>query len=145
MKQEKALELFNSELNCAQSVFSVYAEDLHLDPSIAENMACGFGAGMGKLQKTCGAVTGSFMVLSMYNSQKTGNKKEQRNRTYAMIQTFHQKFEKIHQTSECKRLTNCDLNTPEGQKYAIENNVFGTICEKCITDSIEILNELMTE
>lgn len=145
MKQEKALELFDSELNCAQSVFVAYAEDLRLDPSVAERVACGFGGGMGRLQQTCGAVTGSFMVLSMYNSQRHADPQERKKSTYAMIQSFHRKFIEIHQSSSCKSLLNCDLNTPEGQEYMKENKLSDKVCKKCIVDSVHILNEMMAE
>lgn len=69
-KAEKAIAYFNSGLNCAQSVFTAYAEEFNIDPELAISISCGFGGGMGRLQETCGAVTGAFMVLGMHNCQK---------------------------------------------------------------------------
>jgi C_GCAxxG_C_C family probable redox protein len=59
-KEDKAIGLFKSGLNCAQSVLTAYAEELDFDKNLALSISCGFGGGMGRLQETCGAVTGSF-------------------------------------------------------------------------------------
>ncbi len=143
MKEQTAKKLFRSGLNCAQTVLAAYAGDFKLDADMAQSISCGFGAGMGKLQKTCGAVTGSFMVLGLYNSQKYQENQERKEKTSTMIQSFSDKFLSAYGTMECRELLNCDLKTDEGRKYANENNLFGSVCEKCIVDSVKILNELM--
>lgn len=145
MKEKIALDLFNSGLNCAQAVLTSFSEDLHLDPAVAKSISCGFGGGMGRLQETCGAVTGSFMVLGMYNCQKYMDNILRKDNTYSMIQSFSDRFVSVHGTINCKKLLNCDLKTEEGRRFAKENNFFETICEKCITDSIKILEDLITE
>jgi hypothetical protein len=35
-----------------------------------------------------------------------------------------------------------DLRTEEGHAYAVENQLFQKICEKCIVDSVRIVEEL---
>lgn len=65
--EEKAIVSFKAGLNCAQAVLTAYADDLSFDNNLALSVSCGFGGGMGRLQQTCGAVTGSFMVLGIYN------------------------------------------------------------------------------
>ncbi|MBP1672763.1 MAG: hypothetical protein H6Q25_578 [Bacteroidetes bacterium] len=145
MKEKIALDLFKSGLNCAQAVLTTFSEDLHLDSGIAKSVSIGFGGGMGRLQETCGAVTGSFMVLGIYNCQKYADNKIRKDHTYSMIQSFSDRFVSLHGTINCKRLLNCDLKTEKGQRFAKENNLFETICEKCITDSITILEDLMKE
>lgn len=69
-REEKAIEPFRAGLNCAQAVLAAYSDDLNFDKNLALNISCGFGGGMGRIQETCGAVTGSFMVLSIYNGKK---------------------------------------------------------------------------
>ena len=68
--EEKAIESFRSGLNCSQAVVTAYSEQLNYDDKLALSISCGFGGGMGRLQETCGAVTGSFMVLGIYNCNK---------------------------------------------------------------------------
>ena len=47
--------------------------------------------------------------------------------------------------TDCIDLLKCDLRSEEGQRYAKENNLFETVCEKCITDSVNIVNELLED
>jgi C_GCAxxG_C_C family probable redox protein len=142
-KKTKAIEAFRSGLNCSQSVLFAYTDDLNLDKKAALSIACGFGAGMGRLQETCGAVTGSFMVLSVYTCNKYTENADRKNTSYELIRDFNEMFTAMHDSAKCRDIINCNLLTEEGRKYAADNNVFATICEKCITDSIEILDELM--
>jgi len=139
----KAIESFKNGLNCAQSVVLSYSEMLNIDKEMALGMACGFGAGMGRLQETCGAVTGSYMVLGVYNCSKFGDNKERKGRTYAMVQDFSNRFINIYGTTNCMKLLGCDLKTEEGQLFASENNLFETVCERCISDSVTILNDML--
>jgi len=60
---ENAIRIFRGNFNCVQSVFSVYAQDFKNEEADARRIASGFGAGMGVLQKTCGAVTGGIMAI----------------------------------------------------------------------------------
>lgn len=144
-KTEKAIRSFRSGLNCSQSVLNAYSDEMFIDNEFALSVSCGFGGGMGRLQETCGAVTGSFMVLGIYNSKKFADNKIRKEQTYAMIQKFSKKFKSIHSVMDCKTLMNCDLNTDEGQRYVVENNLHERVCEKCIADSIGIIEEMIEE
>jgi len=137
--QEKAINLFNSGFNCSQSVFSACSDYLNLDNKIALSVACGFGAGMGRLQGTCGAVTGAYMVLGVYCSNKFMDNRERKEKSYLMIQDFNRRFIEKHNTTECKTLINCNLRTEEGQKKFHLDNLSETVCEICIKDSIQFL------
>lgn len=141
--EEKAINSFKSGLNCSQAVLSAYSDKLNFDNNLALSVACGFGGGMGRLQLTCGAVTGSYMVLGVYNCNKFADNIERKEKTYSMVQKFSEKFKKINGTTDCISLLNCDLKTEEGHRYAKDNNLFETVCEKCISDSISIINELI--
>ncbi len=142
LKIEKAIRSFNADLNCAQSVMTAYMEEFNIDPEIALSVSCGFGGGMGRLQETCGAVTGAFMVLGIHNCKRYTDNKDRKEKTYAMIQKFSDKFISLHGTMDCRLLLNCDLRTEEGQRYAEDNKLHETICEKCVSDSIRIIEEL---
>jgi len=145
LKAEKAIRSFNADLNCAQSVMTAYMEEYNIDPEIALSVSCGFGGGMGKLQETCGAVTGAFMVLGIHNSKRYSDNKDRKEKTYAMIQEFSDKFKSLHGTMNCRLLLNCDLRTEEGQRYVQDNKLHETVCEKCVSDSIRIIEELKSQ
>jgi C_GCAxxG_C_C family probable redox protein len=141
--ETNAINLLRSGFNCAQAVLVSYNEKLNFDQKLALSIACGFGGGMGRLQETCGVVTGAFMVLGIYNSAKYTDNKDRKAKTYKMVRDFNENFLALHHSTKCKSLLNCDLNTPEGQQYMKEHNLHETVCEKCVSSSIKILEELM--
>jgi hypothetical protein len=63
-KIEQAVAYFKEGFSCSQAIVAAYAPSLGLDRDTALKIASGFGGGMGRLAETCGAVTGSFMVLA---------------------------------------------------------------------------------
>jgi C_GCAxxG_C_C family probable redox protein len=140
---DKAITNFRSGLNCAQSVLTAYTDDMHVDNNLAISIACGFGGGMGRLQETCGAVTGAFMVMGIYNCKKYSDNKDRKEKTYTMVQEFSMRFKEIHGTLDCKTLLKCDLKTEEGHQYMKDNRLSEVVCEKCIADSIRILDDLI--
>lgn len=140
--EQKAIYFFRGGKNCAQSVLSTYAERFKFDTELAISLTSGFGAGMGRLQETCGAVTGAFMVIGLHNSKIHRDNSSLKEASMLMIQEFTQKFIEKNGTINCKSLIKCDLNTDEGQKYFADNKIADTICSKCISDSIRIINEL---
>jgi C_GCAxxG_C_C family probable redox protein len=141
--QDKALATFASGLNCAQAVLTTYCGTLNVDETLAQGIACGFGGGMARMQETCGAVTGAFMVISLYNAPKYAEISEQKKQTYAMIREFSRRFTEIHGTKNCRLLLGCDLNTEEGHEYFKKNNLTSTVCCKCIADSVSLLDEFI--
>lgn len=142
-KVEIAVESFRSDLNCAQSVVSVYAEEMNFDRNLALSISCGFGGGMGRLQETCGAVTGAYMILGISACKKYTDYKLRKEVTYTAIQEFSEKFREIHGTLNCRELINCDLKTEEGHSFLKKNNLSENVCEKCILDAIRLTEEII--
>lgn len=142
-RKNKAINTFRSGHNCAQAVLTSFSDKTAIEDNLATNISSGFGGGMGKLQLTCGAVTGSFMVIGMHCGKMYDDNGDKKSKSYAMIKEFSKKFTDIHGTLECKGLVKYDLNTPEGEQGAKGNKVFELICEKCISDSVEIVEGLI--
>lgn len=141
-KSEIAVEKFNSILcynNCAQSVFSVFAEDLGLDKETAVKIATGFGAGMGRMQSVCGAVSGAILAISL----KYGNDMEN---TYKITRDFIQKFKETTTAVECMDLLDgCNLLTEKGQTFFKVNELKQKKCSEYVRLSCEILEEIINE
>jgi len=83
------------------------------------------------------------MALGIYNSQKYSDNKEGRDKTNLMIQEFSVDFKSIHGSMDCKSLLNCDFKTEEGEAYFKDNNLKKNVCEKCMADSIRIVEGLI--
>lgn len=143
--EEKAIHSFYNGMNCAQSVLTAYAEYFKFDANMALAVTNGFGGGMGKMQKTCGVVTGSFMALGIYNSNKHQNNLDARNATNKMIQQFTVDFIALHGSLDCKAILNCDFKTEEGEKQFVDSDMKKNICSKCISNSIQLVAELTKE
>jgi C_GCAxxG_C_C family probable redox protein len=141
----RTIEAFRSGLNCAQAVVGAFAEDLGYDRETAHRMAAGFGGGMGRLQATCGVVTGAFMVIGLYNSGLSDENRDRKENSYTMVREFHQKFLEIHGSALCSDLIEVDLMTEEGRKQAHEHRVHQTICENCLATSIRLLEVMVND
>ena len=53
------------KMNCAQTVVTSFSEELGIERDLAFKIAMGFGGGMGRTARTCGAVTGAYIVLGL--------------------------------------------------------------------------------
>lgn len=142
-KISKANALHKSGYNCAQSVVAAFEDELSIDKDLAMTMSVGFGGGMGRMQEKCGAVTGAFMVLGVFNGKKFKDNVDLKNETYSMIQKFDQKFASVHQSTNCMELLKWDIKTAEGFQAARDNGLFESVCDKCIADAIRIVEELV--
>jgi C_GCAxxG_C_C family probable redox protein len=142
-KDELAVESFRSGLNCSQSVVMAYAEEMNFDRNLALSISCGFGGGMGRLQETCGAATGAFMVMGIHYCRMYSDNKERKETTYAAIQKFSKEFTVLHGTMNCMELINVDLKTEDGHRILKESNLSENVCEKCILDSIKITENIL--
>jgi len=128
-----------SQVNCAQTVFSLYAKDLGIDEEMALKISSGFGGGMA-CAETCGAVTGSYMVIGMKHGHSTSDP-EAKAATKQKIQLFNEKFKAAHGSLICKELTGYDISTPDGAVAASEEGVFANLCPGFIKTACNIINE----
>lgn len=130
-------ERFPESFNCAQTVFSLYAEELGLDERTALRIASGFAGGMA-CAETCGAATGSYMVIGLKHGYhiSDANAKAQ---TKEKILLFNEKFKAAHGSLLCKELTGYNIATPEGHAAATKEDVFHRLCPQYIKTACEIL------
>ena len=142
-KSEKAANVFNSGFNCAQSVLSSFIEETGLNRDMALRITAGLGGGMGRMQHTCGAVTGACLVIgALCGSEDAGNE-ESREKTIGLTRKFLSAFTDKHGSVNCKELIGYDLNSEEELMEAGENKVFETKCAAFVKTAVALLeNEL---
>ena len=104
-RAEKAEALFLSGCNCAQAVFTAFADEFGMDETLAKRLACGLGGGVGRMREVCGAVTGATLVLGMrHGPDKTD--------VYPLVQDFCAKFKAECDSIVCRELlANTDATT----------------------------------
>jgi C_GCAxxG_C_C family probable redox protein len=142
-KAEEAKKQFEKGFLCAPAVLSTYSEQLGLEKTLALKIACGFGAGIGRMGRTCGAVTGAVMVIGLKHGQVNLADVESREKTYTLVKEFVDSFTALHGSIECRELIGYDLSDSGELKLARENGVFQNKCPSFVYDSARILEDVL--
>jgi C_GCAxxG_C_C family probable redox protein len=142
-KTEQAAVLFKEGFSCSQAVFAAFSEDHGLDRDTSLKLAQAFGGGMAHLGEACGAVTGAFMLIGLKYGRTKADDLEARDRTYAKMRQFAERFKALHCSIQCRCLLGLDLGTEEGMRLAREKNLFQTLCVKYVQDAATIVEEIL--
>ena len=143
-RSEQAVAKFVSGYNCAQSVLFAFCDDVGLDKDKALKIACGFGAGMGRKEEVCGAVTGGIMVIGAKHGRGENDTQKETEMTYVKTRELMNQFSKRYGSYICRQLLNgCDLSNDEGHKMYLENDYRNKICKPCVKSVVEILEEII--
>lgn len=119
--------------NCAQIVLCSYAEELGIDEETLFRISEGFGAGMGGMMQTCGAVTAMFMALGLANSSGDLQACDTKTQTMKKVRELAAEFEKKNGSIVCRELKGIDTG-----------KVLRS-CDGCIEDGIRILGEYLLD
>ncbi|WP_462415422.1 C-GCAxxG-C-C family protein [Eubacterium ramulus] len=119
--------------NCAQIVLCSYAEELGIDEETLFRNSEGFGAGMGGMMQTCGAVTAMFMALGLANSSGDLQACDTKTQTMKKVRELAAEFEKKNGSIVCRELKGIDTG-----------KVLRS-CDGCIEDGIRILGEYLLD
>ena len=138
-RKQVAKEKFLKGFNCSQAVFVSFAKEVGLKEEDILKLSTGFGAGMGRMQNTCGAVTGAFMVIGCLNGKYKEDDDELKEKTYNLIQEFTNDFKKENDTINCLKLMGFDFRDKEEMEKAVEKELFKEKCLKYILDSVDII------
>ena len=118
-RKQIAVEKKHCGLNCAQAVLCAYADIAGIDEETAIRLAAPFGAGMGNMEGTCGAITGAGLVLGLVSKGPS---------TKQMRQIMN-KFQERNGATQCKLLKGVGTG-----KVLCE-------CSDCVADAAEFLEE----
>ncbi|MDO4298333.1 MAG: C-GCAxxG-C-C family protein [Lachnospiraceae bacterium] len=127
---EEALERHAKGYNCCQAVACVFAEELGYKEDTVFRLAEGFGAGMGGMQCTCGAVSGAVMVAGMKNSTGAGLPKS-KGATYKLSKDVVESFRQKNDSVICSELK------------GIETRKVLRSCDGCIEDAVRIAEKVL--
>lgn len=142
-KIKTAEEKFLSGYNCAQSVLFACCDDADIPKRTALKIAWGFGAGMGRKQEVCGAVTGGIMAIGLKYGKTKSGRQAVTDKIYLKTRKLMDNFESRHGAFTCLELLDgCNLMTEKGQKYFQKNDLKNKICKKCVSDVVQILEEI---
>ena len=105
--------------NCAQAVITTYADLAGISEEEAMNLGNAFGSGLGNMEGTCGALTGTAMVLGLVKRDKV-------QATLAMRKVMNE-FQASNGATQCRLLKGVDTG-----------KVLRS-CEGCVADACELL------
>ena len=111
--------------NCAQAILCTYADKAGIDEETARNIANSFGAGMGNMEGTCGALVGAGITLGMTTKDRA--------RSMKGMKQMMTRFQERNGATQCKQLKGV------GTKAVLR------ACPDCVADAAEFLEELLDE
>jgi len=83
------------------------------------------------------------MAIGLKYGKIRADDNEAKDKTYALVQEFSERFVARNKSLNCTELLGCDLGTAEGREKAKEQNLMAMVCEKLVRDAAEILEELL--
>jgi len=135
---DSATETFLSGYNCAQAVLHSLSPSLGFDCDSALRIACGFGAGFGRQQEVCGAVSGGVMAIGLRYGRGEAEDKSRSEDCYQRTRQFLSAFKQRHGSIHCRELIGCDLLTAEGQQAFRDRNLLRETCARCVKTATEL-------
>lgn len=139
---EKAVAAHGEGLNCAQAIVATYGPDFGLSRETALKISSSFGGGMGRLGYTCGAISGSLMILGLIYGYADAKDSETKRRVYEMVREFIDLFKEKWKSTECRELLRAEIHTKNGYKQACEKGLFRR-CDRYVQTAAEILEEML--
>lgn len=138
-----ATRKFKEGYNCAQAIVHHYAEKIGEPAALAFRAATGFGAGMGRKQQVCGALSGGILVIGCLYGRSEGDAKPAQESAYAKTRELLDRFETERGSVICKRLLgDCDLLTDAGRKRFADERLIER-CEACVVSVARILDGIL--
>jgi C_GCAxxG_C_C family probable redox protein len=143
-KAEEAGVAFGKGYNCTQAVLSAFSDDFGLDKVMAYKVAAAFGGGMGHMGKTCGAVTGAFMVIGLKYGLTTTDGSQSHKEAFRKVREFSEEFRKKHGSITCSKLLGADFSNPGEFREAVKKGIPQQICPKLVQDAAEMVESMVT-
>lgn len=137
---KKQIENYLQEgLNCSQTVLMYFHKRYDLSEKTASKIAQPFESGLFR-GKTCGAVSGAYMVLGLeYGSHEENSRRIMKEK----IEEYNKSFKEKMGTLQCEEILGINISTDENLMIAVEEKKIEEICPRAITASIEILEEMI--
>jgi len=142
-KAKSAKKQFEKGFSCAPAVVSTYSDQFGMGKELALKISCGFGGGIGRMGRTCGAVTGAVMVIGLKHGQADTADEESRQETHRLVKEFINKFTALHGSVECRELIGYDLSNPRELRAARKSGVFESKCAGFVYDAACILEDVL--
>lgn len=144
-KKQICIEKFQNGSVCSQAILSVYGPLVGLNENFGHKLGTGLGAGFGRKQYACGAVSAGVLLLSLkYGNEHPGDF-EKKNHTYDVVFNFIERIEKKLGCIDCRGLLGVSIKTDPELEEAVERGVFRERCVGVIGAVIAEMNALLSK
>ena len=127
---DRALENHKKGMNCCQAVACAFSREVGVDEQILFKAGEGFGAGMGGMECTCGAVSGAVLLAGMKNSSGDAASPT-KGKTYQLSKAIVRECEEKNGSVICKELK------------GVETKKVLRSCDGCIEDAVRIVQKVL--
>ncbi len=135
----RAQAFFDEGYACSQAILMTFSPQFGLDQKTAKRISSAFGGGMGRLRETCGALTGSFMVIGLAFGNESPEDMETKFCAYRKVRELYWKIEAIHGTPKCGELLRKNV-TPEQIEKRKHHKI---ICRTVVGDTAGLLCDIL--
>lgn len=130
---KKTIELHDKGYNCAQAVACAYCDLVGMDEKTALCATEAFGAGMGGMQGTCGAVSGAVFLAGLKNADGIVGAPRSKGKTYQLSKEIVETFRQKNGTIVCCELKAMNPKTGKPTRS----------CDGCIMDAAAIAENIL--
>lgn len=103
-RKEQAVEAFLGGCNCAQAVFSTYADLFGIDRQTAMNLTNSLGGGISRLREVCGTVSAMALLTGLAQGDVDPADLKAREKVYQKTRELTAEFEKENGSLICREL-----------------------------------------
>lgn len=129
---------------CSESILLAGCEALGIQSPLIPDVALGLAGGLGLQGKTCGTIPGAAMVLSLAVASREHDYQKKTKRVFQAVGALCKRFEGKFGTTECRKLCELDLTTPEGRKI-LQERVKAEKCRNYVEAAARMLAEILPE
>ncbi len=101
---ERAKETFMKGYNCAQAVFSTYADLFGIEEETALNLTNCLGGGISRLREVCGTVSAMALLTGMSEGCVNPGDLDAREKAYRNMRKLAERFEEENGSLNCQEL-----------------------------------------
>jgi C_GCAxxG_C_C family probable redox protein len=150
---ERAVGLFDSGFNCAESVLSVLASRLSRQRRTCgcavPSAATGFGCGIGRDGSTCGALSGVVLAVGLAMNHKEAADLERKYRVYDLVSKMLTDFKMKFGSTLCRDLSGYNLRDKEERLRYRAQRVQDKTCSKfvrwCADYGAQLIDQIREE
>lgn len=103
-RRERAVEAFYGGCNCAQAVFSTYADLFGIDWQTAMNLTNSMGGGISRLREVCGTVSAIALLTGLKEGAVDPGDLKAREKVYQKTRDLLARFEEENGSLLCREL-----------------------------------------